>query len=340
MTSELTKPDSNQRTLAVTDLKTQMAVVQNVMRDVMREKEHFGVIPGCGEKKCLYKSGAEKLAFTFRLRPTFQVTLREYPGEHREYEVKTTITDGNGECIAEGVGCCSTMESKYRYRQAERKCPKCGKSAIIKGKAEYGGGWICFDKKGGCKAKFSDGDKSIEGQGVWRVEHDNPSDYYNTCLKMAKKRSFVDSIITATAASDIFTQDVEESAELQKGTKARTEQKEPEGYDPDLEGPLEEPEPDMGPETEVDIHSEPGVWEGVIRSVTPPAGKGPAKLKAADDKTTFDLWPKDTALLNTFRAAWDQPSGIRRYKIEYIAEQNGKYTNNKVMNVTPIAKVK
>jgi hypothetical protein len=36
-------------------------------------------------------------------------------------------------------------------------CPACKKSgAIIKGKAEYGGGYVCFTKKQGCGAKFSD----------------------------------------------------------------------------------------------------------------------------------------------------------------------------------------
>lgn len=37
------------------------------------------------------------------------------------------------------------------------KCPECGKaSAVIKGKVEYGGGWLCFGKKGGCGAKWQD----------------------------------------------------------------------------------------------------------------------------------------------------------------------------------------
>lgn len=36
-------------------------------------------------------------------------------------------------------------------------CPKCKKSgSIIKGKAEYGGGFVCFTKKEGCGAKFTD----------------------------------------------------------------------------------------------------------------------------------------------------------------------------------------
>lgn len=39
----------------------------------------------------------------------------------------------------------------------DRLCPQCQKPAIIKGRAEYGGGWLCFKKKGGCGAKFPDG---------------------------------------------------------------------------------------------------------------------------------------------------------------------------------------
>lgn len=38
----------------------------------------------------------------------------------------------------------------------------------------------------------------------------NPADMYNTVLKMAKKRAFVDAILTCTAASDCFTQDIED----------------------------------------------------------------------------------------------------------------------------------
>jgi hypothetical protein len=48
----------------------------------------------------------------------------------------------------------------------EPSCPACGKKgAIIKGKAEYGGGYLCFAKKGGCGAKFKDLPKQVlEGQ--------------------------------------------------------------------------------------------------------------------------------------------------------------------------------
>ena len=34
-------------------------------------------------------------------------------------------------------------------------CPKCGAAAIIESKPEYGGGYVCWEKKGGCGAKFT-----------------------------------------------------------------------------------------------------------------------------------------------------------------------------------------
>ena len=197
--------DAAGRRAAVEDLKNKVLLVQEVMKAVMQPGEHYGTIPGCGEKPTLLKPGAEKLGMTFRLRPTFLVDERQLERGHREYRVTCTLSDGT-----QGVGTCSTMETKYRYRAGERKCPTCGKATIIKGKAEYGGGWLCYQKKGGCGAKFEDGDTSIESQSTDRVEYPDPADYYNTCLKIGKKRAHVDSIITATACSDIFTQDIED----------------------------------------------------------------------------------------------------------------------------------
>lgn len=41
-------------------------------------------------------------------------------------------------------------------REPMRVCPECGESAIIKGKEEFGGGWVCWKGKRGCGAKFPD----------------------------------------------------------------------------------------------------------------------------------------------------------------------------------------
>lgn len=189
---------------------SQVAKIQRVMKAVMKEGTHFGVIPGC-KLPSLLKPGAEKLSMTFRLIPRFSATERNSSGGHREVEVFCDLTHGpTGQFMGQGVGSCSTMETKYRYREARRKCPKCDAEAIIKGKEEYGGGWLCFGKQGGCGAKFKDKDPLITEQRIGRVENPDIADCYNTVLKMAKKRAHVDAVLTATGASDIFTQDMED----------------------------------------------------------------------------------------------------------------------------------
>src|SRR5690606_9819605 len=115
-----------------------------------------------------------------------------------------------GALLGSGMGSCSTRESKYAYRKSERKCPQCDKETIIKGKEEYGGGWLCFAKRGGCGAKFGDKDPKITGQVVGRIEKPDVYDQHNTVLKMAIKRAHVAAILFVTCASEIFTQDVED----------------------------------------------------------------------------------------------------------------------------------
>lgn len=201
--------------LPIEDIKAQVNLIQHVMKDVMKDGEHFGTIPGCGDKKVLFKSGSEKIMMTFRLSNDTEVEVIEMGNGHREYRIKCTLFSPDGQKLGTGVGSCSTMEGKYRFRTGGYTCPACSaEDTIIKGKDEYGGGWLCFKKKGGCGEKFSDGDSRIEGQIVGKVEYDNPADYYNTCLKMAKKRALVDATLTTTAASDIFTQDIEDNPDL------------------------------------------------------------------------------------------------------------------------------
>jgi len=201
----------NQRELSVVEVKSQVTKVQSLMRDLMKEGTHYGKsFPG-DEKKNLLKPGADKLMFMFRLRPDFTQEIKELPNGHREVITHCQVFHiESGNKIAEGVGSASTMESKYRWRNAGRKCPKCGMETIIAGKKEYGGGWICYGKKGGCGAKFDEDDPSITEQKVGKIENTDIADCYNTVLKMSKKRAYVDATITATAASDIFTQDLDD----------------------------------------------------------------------------------------------------------------------------------
>ena len=218
-------------------------LVHSIMKEVMRPGEHYGVIPGTERKDkdgkdiskpSLLQPGAQKLCMTFRLVPKYEVEETILPGGHLDVRTKTTLTHIETErVVGSGVGSCSTMEAKYRWRKAERLCPSCGKPAIIKGKAEYGGGWLCFDKKGGCKAKFKDDDPAITQQVVGQAENPDIADTWNTVRKMSKKRSFVDATIQALAVSDLFTQDVEDFAKDEPKDVTPPRQEPPKDMTPD-----------------------------------------------------------------------------------------------------------
>ena len=191
--------------LSVSDVKTQVAKIQELMRAVMKKDEHYGVIPGT-QKPTLLKSGSEKLGFIFRLTPKYDIKRTDLDNGHREYEVVCSLYHiGSGAFVGQGVGSCSTMESKYRYRNVadyevlDQPIPDDARQK----KQEY--------RKQGL------GMKKIDGTWRWvrygdaeRRENPDIADVYNTVLKMAKKRAHVDAMLTACAASDIFTQDAED----------------------------------------------------------------------------------------------------------------------------------
>ena len=151
------------------EVRQQVNQIQYLMQQVLKSGEHYGVVPGTKGKPTLFQSGAEKIAYMFHLVPSFAVHKTDLGAGHREYEVTCTLTSrDNGEVMGYGMGTCTTLESKYRYRNK----------------------WVNNQK----------------------VREDNPdiADTWNTVLKMAKKRAFVDAVKSTTAASDIFTQDVED----------------------------------------------------------------------------------------------------------------------------------
>lgn len=204
--------DPSENALSTVQLLGQVQLIQQVMVATMREGEHWGKIPGCGDKPALLKPGAEKLCLTFRLAPAYAVQEKDLGGDHREYQVTTTLTSIlTGVFVGQGVGICSTRESKYRYRGAtseatDRPVPR---------------GYWDLRQENPAKAQELIGGKGfttkkVEGQG-WMIARtgekaENPDipDVYNTVLKMAKKRSLVDAVLTVTAASDLFMQDLED----------------------------------------------------------------------------------------------------------------------------------
>ena len=120
--------------LSVQDVRQQVGLIQHILKEVMQPNQHYGVIPGT-EKPSLLKAGAEKLCLTFRLDPQYEVT-QERDGLHLTVTSKCTLFHiPSGQRFGSGMGSCSTRESKYAYRKATRKCPKCGWAWISRTKA-------------------------------------------------------------------------------------------------------------------------------------------------------------------------------------------------------------
>jgi hypothetical protein len=228
MSEDFNEPSESGRSLAAVErsrfmpaMSIELAVerysaVTEFVSRVLRRDVDYGVIPGT-EKRTLLKPGAEKLTTFFGLSTRFQLLERieDWTGEGHGgepffyYLYRCQLYRGDL-LIAEGDGSCNSRETKYRWRESQRLCPVCSQSAIIKGREEYGGGWLCFKKRGGCGAKFRDGDEAIESQQTGRVFNPDIADQVNTIQKMAQKRSLVGSVLLAVNASEFFTQDVED----------------------------------------------------------------------------------------------------------------------------------
>lgn len=192
----------------------------------------YGTVPGVS-KPSLLKPGAEKIGSLFGLSPKFECIDRvlNFNGEGNPdnepffyFEYRCSLYKGDhfvGSCDAS----CNSWEKKYRYRKnnTEIRCPNCGKTGtIIKGKKEYGGGWVCYEKKGGCRAKFGDNDPVIISQltGSKEVKNFDTAEQVNTFQKMAQKRAYVGAILIACNLSEYYTQDVEDMASFARETEA------------------------------------------------------------------------------------------------------------------------
>lgn len=178
--------------MAVAEIIGHVAMVQEVMRAVMKPDVHYGVIPGT-DKPTLLKSGAEVLCMAFRIADSYQV--EDLSTEHTvRYRVTCTGTHQvTGHVLGTGMGEASSGEEKYKWRKAnspqefEATPPNLRREKHIK------------PRNG----------NAFTLQQV-RTE---PADLANTILKMANKRAKMAMVLNVTAASDCFSQDLEDMDE-------------------------------------------------------------------------------------------------------------------------------
>jgi hypothetical protein len=196
------------------ELVKRLAVIEQAQRDAMKEGVDYGIVPGT-QKPSLFKPGAEKLNVLFQLDIQL-VNEKLWDGDHLTVMSHATVYHApTGARLGYGEGLCTTKEKKYATRKEQRVCPECGEPAVIKGKAQYGGGWLCWRKRDGCGTTWDDDTdqaKAFESAEVGEIPNPDLPDTWNTIVKMAEKRARVDAVLAVTGASALFTQDVEDQA--------------------------------------------------------------------------------------------------------------------------------
>ena len=228
----------------------------------------------------MLKPGAEKIIKLLGLADTYEIMgkIADWENGLFQYEIKCSLVSiMSGVVVAQGVGECNSYEVRYRYRQAKRICPMCEQETIIKGKAEYGGGWVCFTKLDGCGEKYSDGDKAVEDQQIGRVHNPDPADQINTYLKIAKKRAMVDAALSVGSLSELFTQDMEDYKQREEAPptpqrKSQPQQRRSQGRKPSP--PAEQNEDTASANTKWDpadllalLKAEPSQWPVIFATL-------------------------------------------------------------------------
>jgi hypothetical protein len=176
---------------SVAEIRQRVNLVQEVMRGIMKKETHYGVIPGT-QKPTLYKAGAEQLCATFRIAPKYRIEDLSTADCARFRITCIGVHQTTGIELGEGVGECSSSEEKYKWRRA-----------------------LCAEEfdvtpENMRRLKFKKYKGNIEKETQIRTE---PADLSNTVLKMAAKRAMIAMTLNVTAASDIFTQDIEDLPE-------------------------------------------------------------------------------------------------------------------------------
>jgi len=183
------------------------ALIKRIVKEAFQEGVHYGSATGqAGGKPSLLKPGADDAIQMLGLSPDYEVVEARGDGEkapHLSVNVRCKLSSPTGAVVSMGCAAANTFEKKWRYRKAEIECPECGEPAVIKGREEYGGGWLCFKKKGGCGKKFPE---SAAFDSNDRVENPDPWDLANSIVKYAEKRAEIDAVLKL-GFSAYFTQD-------------------------------------------------------------------------------------------------------------------------------------
>lgn len=185
-----------------TVLRQRAKAIHELLQGYMVGGTHYGPAWPGSDRPVLLKAGAEAIAALCRLRAHVEVTKTELGDMDREYLARVSLHNLAGEAEAMGVGSCSTLEERHAWRDAtaEEWAATPEESRRVK----------TVKKRNG---------------GVWERQQvrQHPADKWNSVLKIAKKRAFVDAVLMATGASAVFTQDFDDDPDDPDDPDGQTE---------------------------------------------------------------------------------------------------------------------
>lgn len=191
---------------AVSETLSKVKSLQATLKNILVEGHDFGKIQGCGDKPTLLKAGAEKILMALGITSSYELI------EHTEnfegkgffaYTVKCTLLK-NGQKITEGLGHANSKEKKWAVESVYEKDLPAGTDTSLLKKKEFNG-------KNGTYYKYEvDADANSKA---------------NTILKMAKKRSQIDAVLTVASLSEVFTQDFDDLTPPEEPTSKPTVEK-------------------------------------------------------------------------------------------------------------------
>lgn len=260
--------------MALAEIIQHIALVQEVMHTVMKPDVHYGVIPGT-VKPTLYKNGAEVLCMVFRIAQSYEVIDMSTADTVRYRSVCTGTHQMSGVVLGAGMGEASSGEEKYKWRKAFEDEFNATPENMRRTKSGYN-------------------KQSRQSYKTFQVRTE-PADLANTILKMANKRAMLAMVLNVTAASDCFTQDLEDMDEKLRDHLSKQDSGAPE--QPEPAGPTYYPQADFDANTET--------WRKVIAK-----GKAPddviAKVNSANPKTP--LSEAQRAAIKALKVAKDSPA--------------------------------
>lgn len=289
--------------MAVADVVGRIRRIQEIMTSVMigpKEEKgrkidgiHYGIIPGT-PKPSLYQPGAELLCATFRIAPTPHVVDLSTPDAVRYRIVMRGVHQATGEVLGEGIGECSSDETKYRWVR-----PVCNQEWDDTPVDQRREKWMRGRNDTYFKAK---------------QVRTNPADIANTILKMAYKRALISMTRSVLACSDIFAQDLEDlPEEVRENVAAEEGQAQPPIKQPQKKEAAEaaKPEAKADAKTDAKTDAQPAVERPAyeagstykLKALHEPEGKAYVLIGAANGFVCYAFKKEDAAAIGAAREA-------------------------------------